>query len=135
MDDFSALLLILPVYLSELISVLLPSSYNLRRNYNGTLLCTPKSKSKRTLGDRAFSSAAPALWNSLPFAIRNVDQSVEPFNKKLKTHLEFLPINSCNSFVHSCIYIYLFLEFYFSIYIYSYIIFIALLLLALFYCR
>ena len=76
-----------PLYLSELISVLPPSSYNLRRNYNGTLLCTPKSKSKRTLGDRAFSSAAPALWNSLPFAIRNVDQSVESFKKKLKTHL------------------------------------------------
>ena len=76
-----------PLYLSELISVLPPSSYNLRRNYNGTLLCTPKSKSKRTLGDRAFSSAAPALWNSLPFAIRNVDQSVESFKNKLKTHL------------------------------------------------
>ena len=58
-----------------------------RRNYNGTLLCTPKSKSKITLGDCAFFSATPALWNLLPFAIRNVDQSVESFKKKLKTHL------------------------------------------------
>ena len=74
-----------PLYLSELISVLPPSSYNLRRNYNVTLLCTPKSKSKRTLGDHTFSSAAPTLWNSLPFAIRNGDQSVESFKKK--THL------------------------------------------------
>ena len=75
-----------PLYLSELISVLPPSSYNLRRNYNGTLLCTPKFKSKRTLGDRAFSSAAPALWNSSPLAIRNVEQSIESFKNKLKTH-------------------------------------------------
>ena len=36
------------LYLSELISVLPPSSYNLRRNYNGTLLCTPKFKATRT---------------------------------------------------------------------------------------
>ena len=48
-----------PLYLSELISVLPPSSYNLRRNYNGTLLCTPKFKSKRTLGDRDFPQPRP----------------------------------------------------------------------------
>ncbi|KAK2566060.1 hypothetical protein P5673_010389 [Acropora cervicornis] len=62
-------------------------SHNLRRNYNGTLLCTPNFKSKKTLGDRAFSSAAPALWNSLPLAINNVDQPIESFKKKIKGHL------------------------------------------------
>ena len=47
---------------------------------------------------------------------------------------EFLPSNSCNSFVHMCIYICFISKFYFYIYIYLYIIFIALLLLVLFYC-
>lgn len=73
-----------PLYL---ISVSPPSSYNLSRNFNGTLLCSPTFKSKGTLGDRAFSSAASALCNSLPLAIRNVEQSIDSFKKKLKTYL------------------------------------------------
>ena len=78
----------------------------------------------------------PAVWNSLPFAVRNVDQCVESFKKKLKTIYspEFLSSNSCDSFVHICTYICVILEFYFHTYIYSYIIFIAVLLLLLFYC-
>ena len=68
-------------------SILPPSSHNIRSNYNGTLLCTPKFKSKKTLGDRAFSSAAFALWNSLPLAINNVDRSIKLFKKKIKAHL------------------------------------------------
>ena len=50
-----------PLYLSELISLLSPSCYNLRRKCNGTLPCTPKFRFKRTLGNRAFSSATHAL--------------------------------------------------------------------------
>ena len=76
-----------PLYLGQLISVLPPSSYNISRNFNGTLLCSPTFKSKGTLGDRAFSSAVSALCNSLPLAIRNVEQSIDSFKKKLKTYL------------------------------------------------
>ena len=70
------------LYLSELISVLPLSSYNLRRNYNGTLLCTPNLNLREPLGIADFPQP-----NSLPLAIWNVDQSIETFKKKLKTHL------------------------------------------------
>ena len=57
-----------PQYLSELIFVLPPSNYNLRRNNNGILLSTSKFKSKKTLGDRAFFVCRPNTLES--FAIR-----------------------------------------------------------------
>ena len=81
---------------------------------------------REPLGDRAFSSAAPALWNSLPSAIRNVDQSIESLKRKRKT-LEFLPSNNQKQFfVHICNYI----SFYLYLFEYH---FIALLLLLFFY--
>jgi len=40
----------------------------------------------RTMGDRAFSSAAPQLWNSLPVHLR-APQPVDHFKKGLKTFL------------------------------------------------
>ncbi len=39
-----------------------------------------------TMGHRAFSRAAPRLWNSLPANIRHLD-SLSQFKAKLKTHL------------------------------------------------
>ena len=59
-----------PSYLVDLISVIPCSSYNLRRNNNGVLFRHPAAHSKKTLGDRSFSRAAPKLWNNLPFEIR-----------------------------------------------------------------
>ena len=96
-----------PLYLSELISVLPLSSYNLGRNYNGTLLCTLKFKSKKTLRDPAFSSAAPALWNSLPLAIRMLTSLSRHLRRNLRPiySVEFLLSDSRNSF---CTYLYLF---------------------------
>ncbi|CAH3028999.1 unnamed protein product [Porites evermanni] len=38
-----------------------------------------------TLGDRAFSSAAPNLWNNLPLHIR-LEDNFERFKSLLKTH-------------------------------------------------
>ena len=58
-----------PKYLIDLISVLPPSRYDLRRNNKGILLSTPKRFTDVTMGDRSFLVAAPRLWNSLPISI------------------------------------------------------------------
>ena len=50
--------------------------------YQLTEPCLPK------LGDRAFQSAAPKLWNSLPAEIRNI-QSPTSFKRVLKTYFFF----------------------------------------------
>ena len=56
-----------PSYLSDLIKVKQKSSYSLRST-DGLLLEVPRETKlmRPTLGGRSFSSAAPALWNSLP---------------------------------------------------------------------
>ena len=48
---------------------LLLKNYNLR-SASGLILKYPSLKLKKALGDRAFSSAAPNLWNNLPLHIR-----------------------------------------------------------------
>ena len=53
------------------------------RSSDKHLLTVPRTSS--TLGDRAFSVAAPTLWNSLPLDIRRCD-SLQSF-KTFKTHL------------------------------------------------
>ena len=75
-----------PTYLSSLISLRLPSKYNLRNSSDKLLLSYPRFKSKATLGDRSFTCAAPKLWNALPFEIRSAS-TVSIFKTKLKTHL------------------------------------------------
>ena len=75
-----------PKYLIDLISVLPPSRYDLRRNNKGILLSTPKRFTKATMGDRSFMMAAPRLWNSLPISIRSAC-TTNDFKKKLKTFL------------------------------------------------
>lgn len=49
------------------------------------LLTEPMAK-LRTYGDRAFSTAAPRLWNKLPLSIRK-SASEDIFKKNLKTYL------------------------------------------------
>ena len=46
------------------------SRYNLQSN-NGLLLEILSIKPKKTLGDRSFQMAAPAVWNNLPNTLRN----------------------------------------------------------------
>ena len=76
-----------PGYLSELLSPKTPpTSHNLRSSNDRFLLKIPNIKTKATLGDCAFSYAAPKLWNQLPIAIRKA-QSVPVFKSMLKTHL------------------------------------------------
>ena len=76
-----------PTYLSELLlPKTQPTSHNLRSSKDRFLLKIPVIKTKATLGDCAFSQAAPKLWNQLPIAIREA-QSVPVFKSLLKTHL------------------------------------------------
>ena len=60
-----------PLYLTQLITYRSPSRYNLRNSYDNFLLSYPRFKTKLTLGDRAFTCAAPKLWNVLPIEIRS----------------------------------------------------------------
>lgn len=73
-----------PNYLKELITIKERSKYNLRSN-NGLLLEMPSIKTKKTLGDRSFTVAAPTLWNNLPLALRN-ETNFSKFKSSLKTH-------------------------------------------------
>ena len=75
-----------PAYLSELITLKTVSRYQSLRSSGEVLLQPPKIKTLRTLGDRSFTVAAPALWNNLPNAVRCA-QSVQSFKDRLKTHL------------------------------------------------
>ena len=72
-----------PSYLASKIKLRSPTRP--LRNHDNLLLEIPRSNSAR-MGDRAFSTCAPKLWNSLPFHIRN-SPSVSIFKKSLKTHL------------------------------------------------
>ena len=72
------------VYISELVNVYSPPRS--LRSKNQILLCVPKKGSK-TYADRAFCHAAPTVWNSLPFSLRNgVTATESAFKKQLKTH-------------------------------------------------
>ena len=75
-----------PKYLIDLISILPPSRYDLRRKNKGILLSTPKRFTKVTMGDRSFMAAAPRPWNSLPIDIRPACTTSD-FKQKLKTFL------------------------------------------------
>ncbi len=71
-----------PPYLSELLHPYAPA--RCLRSADQLLLEVPRSK--RTLrGDRAFSVAAPKMWNDLPLHIRQAS-SLSVFKTNLKTH-------------------------------------------------
>ena len=72
-----------PNYISELIIVKEPVR-TLRSNVSTILHRT--TVNTVTYGERAFSHAAPELWNELPSRIRNSD-TLDSFKKSLKTHL------------------------------------------------
>ena len=72
-----------PEYLSDLLETYVPTR-SLCSATQG-LLVVPNSFTS-TYGDRAFSVAAPKLWNNLPANIRTTSV-LESFKRKLKTHL------------------------------------------------
>jgi hypothetical protein len=71
-----------PVYMCDMLHEYKPQ--RTLRSMEQSLLKVPKTL-KRNFGDRAFSCAAPALWNSLPANIKSA-QTLVSFRKKVKTH-------------------------------------------------
>ena len=67
------------VGLKEKCKYQLPSSEEL-------LLQLHMGTTKKTLGDRSFQIAAPALWNSLPAGVRDIDNFLV-FKRTIKTSL------------------------------------------------
>ena len=74
-----------PPYLQSLLNAPKTTSTRTLRSANQFLLQVPVTK-LRTMGDRAFCSAAPRLWNCLPMGLR-LPQTVESFKTGLKTFL------------------------------------------------
>lgn len=72
-----------PSYISSLISPYKPSR-NLRSC--GTDLINIPRVNTKTYGEKAFSYAAPHIWNSLPLYIRQTGD-LDQFKSELKTHL------------------------------------------------
>ena len=80
---FKALNNLAPSYLSDLLPLHAPT--RCLRSAGANTLKTIRTK-RRTWGDRAFSAAAPSLWNDLPLPIR-LAPNIELFKHSLKTHL------------------------------------------------
>jgi hypothetical protein len=72
-----------PSYLKDLLVPYQPS--RALRSQNSKLLVVPRV-SKSTVGGRAFSYQAPALWNQLSIEVREAD-TVSTFKARLKTYL------------------------------------------------
>ena len=75
-----------PMYLQELVRLQQSGAYSLRSSNKGLMLQIPNVISKKTLGDRAYMCAAPKLWNSLPYHVRN-ENDFNKFKILLKTYL------------------------------------------------
>ena len=66
--------------------MLIMLNYNLRSSSQLLLQPYNVTKTKKTLGDRAFQVASPGLWNGLPYDIRNA-KTMDVFKSLVKTHL------------------------------------------------
>ena len=71
-----------PGYITDMLQVYQPG--RALRSQNHKLLSIPRSRTQ--YGDRAFSVAAPRVWNSLPVWLRSTPNE-STFRKKLKTYL------------------------------------------------
>ena len=84
MVTYKALDGLAPKYISDML-MYNQSSYHTRASTDPLRLYIPKT-SKHTFADRAFSVAAPKLWNNIPLDIR-VSKTIESFKQRLKTYL------------------------------------------------
>ena len=82
---YKVMILKSPTYLLDIICSYIP-----RRNLRSSTknLLTVPTTSTQTSGSRAFSTAAPVLWNQLPDQLRVVG-SIDGFGRALKTYLFF----------------------------------------------
>ena len=71
-----------PIYLASLLSPV-ETGRSLRSSTEERLVC-PLTRTNS--GSRAFSSAAPVLWNALPSTLQNI-QELDTFKNELKHHL------------------------------------------------
>ena len=72
-----------PSYIRDLLTLYCPA--RVLRSCDNMNLCIPKTRLK-TYGDRAFSVAAPKLWNRLPVQIKS-SKTLASFKRQLKTQL------------------------------------------------
>ena len=77
---------LLTAHQQELVTLKEACKYELPSVSDGLLLNPVKFKTFKTLGDWSFVTAAPQLWNSLPYAVRS-SPSLASFKKALKTFL------------------------------------------------
>ena len=73
------------IYICSLVNIKRQSVYSLRSN-SELLLAPLATKTKKTLGDRSFTVAAPVLWNKLPSYVR-AEKDFKRFKTLLKTYL------------------------------------------------
>ena len=73
-----------PSYISDMLEPYKCQKPGLRSSKQN-LLCIP-SRTCKTFGDRAFSVAAPTIWNKLPMTLRQCE-TINSFKCKLKTYL------------------------------------------------
>ena len=92
LTTFKSIHALAPQYICELLKPY-PTPRELRSS-DANLLAIPQSRTK-TYGDRAFSVAAPILWNSLPDDLRASDELC-PFKRNLKTFLFNSAYNVCD---------------------------------------
>ena len=78
---FKALHSLAPLFLSELLTPYIPKR-DFRYSDSGLLIVSPSRL--QSMGDRAFPSFAPKLWNSLPSEVRHAE-SLSIFLLSLKT--------------------------------------------------
>ena len=79
---FKALYLQQPPHLASLLHPYLSGSIHTLRSSNDHLLANPRCRTE--FGKRAFSSAAPSVWNSIPIEIRS-SPSLPSFKRRLKS--------------------------------------------------
>jgi len=82
---FKAICGIAPSYICNLVKTKEQPHYNLQSSKE-LLLQSPKTQTKKTLGDRSFQMAAPGLWNKLPSNIR-ATSNFDLFKGSVKTYL------------------------------------------------
>ena len=73
-----------PTYMAECVRTVASNASRSRlRSAQSSLYVTPRLRTR--FGERAFSHAGPAAWNSLPAPIRDITD-YQDFRNKLKTH-------------------------------------------------